>query len=148
MVYVKKDDKDKISPQEKRIGEYTLKRGEMAMGCHLYPHLNVFTMDSLRSMGVLKKDLRLTSCNFIDNLWDEVPAAFKQVKAFKSLRSHYKKKHPGQDFPPVLLKGTKEMKEKKRAREAPKMVWTNTMGHVRKETALRRSKRIRDKRGS
>ena len=120
----------------------------MAMGCHLCPHLNVFTLDSLQSMGVLKKDLCLTSYNFVDNLWDKVPAAFKQVKAYKSLRSHYKKKHPGQDFPPVLLKGTKEMKERKCAREAPKMVWTNTMGHVTKETALRRSKWIRNKRGS
>ena len=45
-------------------------------------------------------------------------------------------------MPPVLRKGTKAMREMKRKRQEPAMVWTNTMGVVTKDTALRRSKRV------
>ena len=65
-------------PIEKRVGEYVLKRGEMALGCHLCAHLNVFTMDTLRSNGVPKKDVKLTSTGFVDNLWDEVPGDLRR----------------------------------------------------------------------
>ena len=71
MVYQKKA--VKISPHEKRVGEYVLKHGEMALGYHLCAHLNVFTMDTLCLNGVLKKEVKLASTGFVNNLWDEVP---------------------------------------------------------------------------
>ena len=37
----------KISPHEKRVGEYHLKHGEMAMRCHLCTHMNVSTLEML-----------------------------------------------------------------------------------------------------
>ena len=144
MVYWKKA--IKISPNEKRVGEYVLKCGEMALGCHLCAHLNVFTMDTLRSNGVLKKDVKLMSTGFVNNLWDEVPGDFKKIRAFKSMKIHYQKKHEGEELPPVLRKGTKGMKERKRKREEPAMVWTNMRGFVQ-ETAVRRSQRIKKRRG-
>ena len=133
-------------PIEKRVGEYVLKRGEMALGCHLCARMNVFTMETLRSNGVLKKDIKLLSTGFVDNLWDEVPGDFKKIRVFKSMTKHYEKKHEGEDLPPVLRKGTKGMKERKRQREEPTMVWTNMRGFIQ-ETAVRRSQHIKKRRG-
>ena len=62
------------------------------------------------------------------------------------MKNHYKKKHEGEELPPVLRKGTKGMKERKRKREEPAMVWTNMRGFVQ-ETAVRRSQRIKKRRG-
>ena len=101
-------------------------------------------MDTLRSNGVLKKDVKLMLTGFVDNLWDEVPGDFKKIRAFRSMKNHYQKKHEGEELPPVLRKGTKG----KRKREEPTMVWTtrNTRGFVQ-ETAVRRSQRIKKRRG-
>ena len=95
--------------------------------------MNIFMISTLHTWSVLKKAVRLCLTGFVNNLWDKVPGEFKKIKAFKSMLRHYRTKHEGQELPPD---------EGKRKHQESAMVWTNTMGVVTKETALRRSKRV------
>ena len=76
----------KISPHEKRVGEYHLERSDMVMGCHhLCTHMNIFMLETLQSVGVFKKDIKLSSMDFVDSFWDKVPGTFKKIMAYKDL---------------------------------------------------------------